>query len=381
MDGLRGYATGLIFVPAVVLYRSTSLSIEWAVLVEMSAIIVTLGWFVLPSLASAVLNRPARIADRVLLLALALFAFWKSDRMVLLMLVGGLGGLAYNVRPAYILVTAGLVVLAVLGRSGATRLRLSRGALVLAGVLVGLAPQGIVNAMEGTSPIPPIPPQTGALVTLQIEAGLGYQRYETSLDPTFPSPQLAACDPGGRLLLVRSGAPVPRTIIEYAALLATDPIEGAALITRRVENGVWLDERSPYVLSRASRTDALGFVNVVLLGLFAAFTLLKGRAHPRVAMTAIMVLLACAPAISTVVEQRFFLPVSAGAIAFCLPIFGWLRHERRVVVVGVVMGSLVLAVLVSSATTQTAAFEAPGFMSDSLRLDCATILRASNVGP
>jgi hypothetical protein len=391
-DGLRGYTTGLIFVPAVLINRSTTLSIELALLVEMSVIMAIVGWLVLPILASRVLARPPKIQDRVaasvllwllwggyasaaltdvpalLLLLSAVLVYWKSDRIMPLVAVGFLGGLAYNLRPAYVLVTFGFVLLAVLDGSGAPRLRGSRGALVLAGIIVALAPQGFINAMNGASGLPPVPPLTGGLVAFQIESGLRYQRYETSLDPSFPSPQLLACDPGGQRLLVNSGVGAPHTIPEYAAILATDPVQGAALVARRIENGVWLDERSPYVLSRSSRNDALGFANVVLLSLVAAFVVAQARAVPRLAILTTMIALACAPAIGTVVEQRFFLPVSAMAIAFAMPVARWHLRHGFARSVATVIGSVAVAVVVSSSTTQTPAFEVPGFVAG---LQCA----------
>jgi hypothetical protein len=379
-DGFHGYASGLLYVPAVILDRLTPLSLEAAVLIQSSIVMALGAWLLVPWFASTITGRPVRIVDRLaftgILWALwggyapyaltdfpALFLFitaavvaWRpglrTPGVRSAFLAGALIGIAYNLRPAYIVALIGLAALLALQPH-----RVRAGALVL-GVMLVLLPQAVVNVRYGESPLPPIPVGTGAAGSAHLAGGLRYQRTATSLDPAWPSRAIASCDPAGARLADGAGGTL--TLTAYLGVLARDPVASMGLLSRHVVNGLWLDERGPVVHSVADRTFLYGVVNLVLVGLLIA---LAWSGTGLIAL--LLAVLACVPAVVAVVEPRDFMPLGVLAAAMFLPSFRWLRAAPLMTRTTVVLVCLGLVVMASGIATTTTALDIPRMWGDS----------------
>jgi len=380
----RGYSSGLLFVPAVLVSRWTSIDPELVILGEMSAILAVLGWVILPSFQGRALGRSATLPDRIVSTVLlwflwggfasaalldlpALFMFllavlisWRGGRWWVPLAAGLVAGLAYNMRPAYLAGAVGIVVVVALAGNPDWRIRLRHSVLVALGILVALAPQSLMNVSAGAPALPPTPALTGEFLAFHLGSGVVYQRYETALDPNWPSPQVWSCDPGGIQLVAASGSPPPSDLVSYASLMLSNPIAGAELLARRVGILLWLNERGPYVTDVAVRNPAYGVVNVLLVGLFAAFVLARARRSPRLIVGVILILLACGPALISLADLRFFVPLSVAGIAFCVPAISWLRHATGRVRLAVATACVLLLLASGVAAAQATANQVPG---------------------
>ena len=373
-DGFHGYASGLLYVPAVLLARLTPLSVEEAVLVQSSTVMALGAWLLVPWFASTITRCPVRLVDRLAITAIlwalwggyspyaltdfpALFLFiaaavvvWmpgpQGTRLPPAFVAGALMGLAFNLRPAYLVALLGLVALL------AIQPHRARVSVLVLGVMLVLLPQAFVNVEHGDSPLPPIPAQTDDIGALALAGGLRYQRTATSLDPTWPSPAIASCDPAGARLAY--GVTEPLSFTSYLHVLARDPIASLGLLGRHAINGLWLDERGPVVHSVADRTLLYGLVNLVLVGLLIA---LAWSGTGRIAL--LLAVLACVTAVVWVAEPRHFMPVGVLAAAMFLPALRWLRVAPLRTQAAVIMVCLGLVVMASGVVTTTMALEIP----------------------
>jgi hypothetical protein len=253
------------------------------------------------------------------------------------------------------------------------RHRLRQGALAALGIAVALAPQSLVNLSGSAPAFPPTPALTSGFLAFHLSYGLTYQRYETAIDPLWPSPEIFSCDPAGIALVQRSGRPAPSTLTEYASLLLSNPVAGAGLIARRVAILLWLDERSPYVSDVSSRTSVYAFLNVVLVGLVVALALATAKPRSRFTVALILVLLACGPGLISLPDLRFFLPLSAAGIAFALPSLLWLHREGWRVRMAVVASCLALVLASSAIATEATSLQIPGPGPQSGGQACPTV--------
>jgi hypothetical protein len=304
---------------------------------------------------------------------LAILISWKKGAWWPAVLAGVLAGLAYNIRPAYVAGAAGLVLaVAVIGLPGWRR-RVRQGAFVAVGLAMALAPQSLVNLSGGAPAFPPTPALTSGFLAFHLSSGLTYQRYETAIDPLWPSPEIYSCDPAGMALVQGSGRPAPSTLNEYASLLFSNPVAGAGLIARRVGILLWLNERSPYVNDVSSQTGVYGILNVVLVGLLVALALAKAKPRSRFTVALVLVLLACGPGLISLPDLRFFLPLSAAGMALALPALLWLHREGWRLRVAVVASCLALVLASSAVATEATSLQIPGPGPQSGGQACPTV--------
>jgi hypothetical protein len=378
----RGYASGLVYLPAVMLSRAAGLPPELAILLQAAAMLAILGWFVLPLLASAVLNRHTRILDRfattgllwllwggfasvalvdvaalLLLLAAALLA-WHTGRWWPALIAGTLVGLACNVRPGFFLGALAVVVMVMAAGSLPRPARFARVVLIVLGLAFALAPQAAVNRASTAAMMPPVPPETSGLMAYQLGSGLIFSRYATSIDPLWPSSQVWSCDLAGADMIARSQQPTPADLGAYVGLLASDPRSAAGLLTRHAAALAWLDGRTPYVSDVSARPAAFGFINVLLVVMLTCFV--ASQRSPRIAAVVGLAIFACAPALLAVPETRLALPLSAVAIAFCAPAIAWTRGAGPGVRAAVLTTCVVVALAAGGVATQASKVQVPG---------------------
>ena len=394
----RGYATGLVWVPALAVARAANVEPYVGILLEGSFLMALLGWVILPNLPSRTPSLWARITCTLLLWILwgpwaglsmtdipavvALFGallLLRQERHLHFLASGLLVGLLYSLRPAYLLASATLVLVTCLGLRGWRGLLL--GGTLLTGVALTLAPQGVLNVQytqgwaEPRSFWPPTITAFAALVELQVGGASTVQRYETYLGGSgWPTPQLVACDPGGRKLLALTGGVPPKTITQYMHLLAADPILASGVLMRKVINAAWLDSRTPYIYDRAARALWLGALNVALVGLALLFL----SAHTQGNWIPLLIALAAsAPVLYTAPEQRFMMALSLLGIAYCWPALRWIVWDAEWGTRGRVLAAVALLVgLASAVATVTDAWESSVYFPVGSKMSCLELLSA-----
>jgi hypothetical protein len=364
-DQFHGYAAGLLYVPALILDRLTPLGLEQAILVESSLILTIASWFVVPWFSSLATGRKVELVDRAVITGLVFILyggyapFATTDFTALVLFMGACGlawslrswstvlaatllvGLAYNLRPAYVVAFLALLVFMAVRRS--------RWVPVIGlGLLLVFVPQSLVNLAQGTSPVP-MPYEQAAVGTRTLAIGLRVQRTAATLDPTWPSPNISSCDPA-RLSTVDLLTPTA-----YLGVLASDPIASAGLLSRHAVNGLWLDERGPISYSVDGRTQLYGIASFLLIVLMVALAWSGiGRLALRFAA------LACLPAVFAVVEPRHFMALGVLSIALLLPALRWLIEAPRKTRLTTALLCLVMVGLASGVATSTTAHDVPG---------------------
>lgn len=237
---------------------------------------------------------------------------------------GALLALGANTRPAYLLpVAVAVLAIPILRWGAAIRSTAIVLALVVAGLLVGFAPQIAVNRHQGAG-WSVVPSGSSGLASLQLEYGLRYQRYDTYVGPAteYPVPQmnydntanLGGLDPTRATSFGR-----------YAQLFAEQPVVIAQTVARHAFNGLDIRWPGTYVDDVHAPTLPTQILNLVFL--VAAFGILAirswrwwgargerpvpGPATPRhwpVPTWFVIVLVgASAPVLVSAVEIRFFL--------------------------------------------------------------------------
>lgn len=209
MLSLRGVLTSVLYLPAALASRGFGDSVGgMAVLVENSLLVSLVGVLLLPRFLRAfgpVTPRMVWVCAGLTWIILGRFApfpltdFWAAALMLAavvalqrrsavgLMGAGLLAGIAFNVRPAYLLPLLLALVVVLLHRRFAA---LWFGA----GVVVAMVPQSILNFTQGTG-WKPWPPDMLALTQVQAYNASFIVRYDTAAYGLVRDPQQHFCSP------------------------------------------------------------------------------------------------------------------------------------------------------------------------------------------
>lgn len=198
------------------------------------------------------LNFPLTDLPALALGLVALLAAARAPRPIAMVVAGLAVGAAIDLRPAYVLLAAGVVLLAVLDTRQADRWRADAGraalatTLVVLGMGVVLVPQTLITH-RNFDVWSPIPSAAANLTSFQLSAGLKLQRYETYVGTEY-GPQLNYYDPDTASLDPELGefgtvAGYP----EYAKLAVNHPLVIGGVAFGHLVNG--LDQRysTPYI--------------------------------------------------------------------------------------------------------------------------------------
>ncbi|WP_210515968.1 hypothetical protein [Hymenobacter terricola] len=275
-------------------------------------------------------------------LAAALWAL-LSGRTVLGGLLAGIAlGASANMRPVFVMVLPFAGLLALLpqhtppGASAAPAGRKNwvwRGAII-AGLAAVLAPQFAINSHNFKRHTPWVLAKDSrypdGLYLQQLEWGLQYQKYETSVADDFPRPQMFFSDPRGVALFATLRRPKLESQAQYLQLAKQHPFVIMGSWLRHVFNGLDLQYPSPYVRRVYVASWPLAWLNYTLL-LGGCVVLLSKRnrfgTRRRGGLVLAALLMPCLGAVPVAIECRFLLPLHlllSAAVAFgAHPLRAW----------------------------------------------------------
>jgi hypothetical protein len=306
-------------------------------------------------------------------LAVMLAVFWLiarwGQRPGGMLLAGMLCMAAVNMRPVYA-GAAGLLLVGGLwlGHRHFSWPVLSRlaGMFLLGMGLVG-APQLAINVRHFHQYTPFVltwknPDKPQSLYLSQLAWGLAVQKYETTIDLTYPSVQ----EPDARIMYVdKVGQRIMdeeqisfiyglRDFRQYLTAVQHNLPDMAALYARHVFNGLDVKYPTPYLPRVYGSTLPLSLLNYTVL--FLALLLLVQRRHRRLSWPQWVVLLVlvgpCVLAVPTAMECRFFIPIYLllyAVLCFCWP-QNWRAAFLRWPVALAYLGFVLMCLVVSSNT-------------------------------
>ncbi|TGE20232.1 hypothetical protein [Hymenobacter elongatus] len=388
-DALRGYFLPLLNLPAKAVTHFTGLApLHLTRLMGAACAALLFGWAA-PALWRALF--PQHIlgwSPRIAFAALG-FLFWRdhfnfvlSDFPALLALLLSLrlavrGGswwyaflagaglmAAYNIRPVYLLAAPVLVVLTLVATAGVGRRIAALGGLVLGCMLIS-GPQLLMNGRHHGLWTPLVLSRDARLPTAnlylaQLGWGLVVQKYETSLDPSSPSPRMLYTDAAGQALRQRRSMHHFGSYGAYAAAVAHEPLAFAALYGRHLFNGLDVQYPTLFVLDTEQRSGWLALLHYSVW--FGALLVIgSGRySRPtalRVGLAAVALLLPCLASLPIAIECRFLLPLQL--VLYAAACFGgaqlqWGHHRwvwPRLAAVVIAYGVFLLLCFTLSART------------------------------
>ncbi|MEU6427950.1 hypothetical protein ABZ860_18840 [Microbispora sp. NPDC046973] len=333
---LRGILAYLSYSPPALMDRLFPGSGEAAVLVENSLIMAVVGAVLLPAIAKALGVRGplvtgacaalvwlvgARFAPYPLMdlpaaaafLGAVLFAAKRSPLGIAL--TGLCAGIAFNIRPAYLLPLAAVTaVVAVLHRF--------RALWLLPGAAVALLPQFLLNVVWGFWWVP-VPPATWTLARYQADLGSYVVRYDTVLSSLprqfYCDPHMASAAGGGLLHTLIGNFPWSAVFLaeKFSAALAWSPATPYSNPTAT---------ESYSLLLPVSAVTVCGALALIALAVRCRRGPLRGYSVTVVA-TLIGV---CATLVTSSTETRFALPVVLlGVLGCALLLSGGKRAMSR----------------------------------------------------
>ncbi|TGE29018.1 hypothetical protein [Hymenobacter metallicola] len=272
---------------------------------------------------------PALLA---LLLGLRLAVQHPGGRQAVL--IGCCAAAASNIRPVYLLAAPMVGLLACVASTEPRR-----WGTVPAGLLLGFAllsgPQLLLNGRHHGVWTPLVLSRDARLPTAnlylaQLGWGLVVQKYETSLDPEFPSPRMLYTDPAGQALLQRQAI---RHFTDYPAYIRAvlrEPLAFAALYGRHLFNGLDVQYPTLFVRQVAQRSGGLSWLHYTLwfgAGVVAAqWRALSRRQMLLVSLVVGALLLPCLASLPIAIECRFLLPLHL--LLYATACFGGAQGRR-----------------------------------------------------
>lgn len=361
LDGaltLRGVLTPVLYLPAALATRVLGQSAESsAVLVENSLLVAAVGAFLLPWLLRAWLPAtplmvwacagltgllvgpfaPYPLVDLwAAALMLAGLAALQRDTAAGLMGAGLLAGVAFNVRPAYLLPM--LLALAVV----LFRRRLA-GLWFAAGMVIALMPQSILNLTRGAG-WKPWPADLFGLTQLQAYNASFVVRYDTVL--SAGDPRQFFCNPH---MAQAVGDHPPASTGELAATYLHALPQSVVFLAEKAAASLHWPFAVPYFAPTGAGDEVFAFL-VTLATVLGAVSLvgLTRRSGSRSAPVAVWATAAVWwGSLLTIVtpspETRFALPLVLLGVAGCAALVRG-SLSRRWVVVAVIAASVVFAV-------------------------------------
>jgi hypothetical protein len=241
---------------------------------------------------------------------------------------GACFGVAFNIRPSYLLALVALVVTLFLIERDRRRL-LFRTAAVLALLLAVLVPQLAIN-LEHFDQASLTPIGATGLTKLQLKQGLQMDRYDTYAGPGGDYPRGMRFDSGAVNIQVTREAPrAPgddlgvafASIGDYVVFVAKHPVDVGALYARHVLNGLDTRFGGTYVYDDDSPNLVGPLVNFIVLAIAGVSLALRWMRRDRTVWRGpttwllLGVVAACIPGIVGAVETRFLMPIHLSLIA------------------------------------------------------------------
>ncbi len=339
-DGVRGYSLPLIFL---ILRDVGGLVTDtaWLLVVLLnSALFALIGGVLAPRLGAIAWPQLRWSVPRRLVLAGLILAFWHGylsyplsdfpafaaallaivavsspDSARWMPIAGASAALAFEIRPAYVLLMPILILLVLWswregGDADWRRRILCLGLFAAAAALIAV-PQSLVEHHRGSgySPIP----GGSELAGLQYTEGLQLQRYDTYVGGEPSQARMLYVDPHtAGIVAGLDGKPVKSTG-QYAEIVVQHPVTMFGVFLRHVVNG--LDQRypTPYIERLQTSSSRIwrfaGFLIVFLALLRVLWPAARRALGPARWRYPTALLLASATTIASAVEARFLLPV------------------------------------------------------------------------
>ncbi|RYU76048.1 hypothetical protein [Hymenobacter persicinus] len=243
---------------------------------------------------------------------------------------------AANIRPVYLLACPALLVLVLVVAPG-RRARLTTLAVFGLGFALVSGPQLLMNGRHHGVWTPLVLSRDARLPTAnlylaQLGWGLVIQKYETSLDPDFPSPRMLYTDPAGQALLARQSIRHFAGYGAYVQMVLREPLTFAGLYGRHLFNGLDVQYPSLFVRRVPDRAGWLALVHYTVW--FGALVIIgtsrgPGRLVVVASLVALTLLLPCLASLPIAIECRFLLPLQL--LLYAVACFGgaqWLAGRR-----------------------------------------------------
>jgi hypothetical protein len=266
---------------------------------------------------------------------LAIVAVSSSTSLRWMPIAGASAALAFQIRPAYILLLPVLIALILWdwrtdsGEASWRRRALCLALFLAAASLVTL-PQSLVehHRIGSYSPIP----GGSELASLQYTEGLQLQRYDTFVGGEPNQASMRYVDPHTKGIIDGLEDGTVKSTGQYAEIVIQHPVTMLGVFVRHVVNG--LDQRysTPYVERLQTSSDRIwrfiGFLIVFLALLRVIWPAARRALGPARWRSPVPLLLTTATSIASALDARFLLPVFVLCATLTLTP-GWVKPTGR----------------------------------------------------
>jgi hypothetical protein len=252
------------------------------------------------------------------------------------LLIGLLFGAVINIRPIYQASLLVVLVLALIGwsRSGWKHL-IVRGVLSLVGVALVLLPQFWINRVNFNANTPLVLAKyygDANLYVAQIFQGMKYQKYETNVGGEYPTVEMRYSDP--IFEKIPKDLRTEWSLQNYMTILRRYPLDVMVSYFKHAFNGLDVLYSTPYLQNVFADRTLFSLINYLIWFLCLYYFAQSGfHGTDYVQFLGAAVLLApVALAIPTVIEVRFFLPLTIlayGTVCYKINYREFLASLRR----------------------------------------------------
>lgn len=242
----------------------------------------------------------------------------QRDKRIAVLAAGLVGGVAINLRPAYLVAVLLLALVALVWKRRA-------GLLMPAGVVLALVPQAVFGAARFGS-WSPWPPRSNVLMGLQAGLGSYVVRYDTLV--AAPQPQLFYCSPA---MAQELDGTLPASMGELAWTFLTHLPTSLIFSLQKIGAALHWPLSTPYTTPTAGLDVmfAMMITGVTVVGIAALIrraTLTPGRrpagGWSTVTAVAAVLVSAVLTLVSSAVESRFALPLVLLGVLGCTTLSG-----------------------------------------------------------
>jgi hypothetical protein len=297
-------------------------------------------------------------------LGLGLLLLYRPQHLGWTLAAGACLAAAFNMRPSYLISAPFFVGVQLTAPAPGNLRRLVAMAALLAGAALISGPQLIINQRHFHRSTPLVLAlgegmETDNLYREKLKWGLLHQKYETSLDRSYPDPVMIFRDVAGEQLIRDEHITWFDSYADYFQLVLRYPLTFAGMYARRLFNGLDIQYPTPYVRQVYVSSLGLAWLNytvwfgaglVLLRTRFRAWTLQQW-------LVLAVLLVPCLPMLPMSMECRFLLPLHL--LLYAVLCFGWPATWRpatvawrRLLAVGAAYVVFVALCFYASATAQ-----------------------------